>query len=76
MTDVKIELVERDWAALRKSVEFERESDLCAAAGNIGDATMLMKEANRLRESVFGKFDPNELRERTHAALSAQEASR
>lgn len=54
---------------LRESVELETRSDLFAAASNLHEATILMREANKIRASVFGKLDPNELRERTHEAL-------
>lgn len=57
---------------LRESVELEHRSDLCAAGGNLREATYLMREANALRAKHFGKLDPNELRERTMAALRAR----
>jgi hypothetical protein len=55
---------------LRESVELERRSDLMAHACNFGEASRLMRQANRIREREFGRFDPNELRERTQEALS------
>jgi hypothetical protein len=54
---------------LRESVELERRSDLFAAAGNLSEATRLMKAANAIRSRHFGKLDPRELREQTLAAL-------
>jgi hypothetical protein len=60
---------EQDEEVLRRSIETEKRSDLHAIAGDLREATYLMREANKLRASVFGKLEPNELRERTHAAL-------
>jgi hypothetical protein len=56
--------------ALRASLEIENRADLHAHAGQFGPASELMKQANAIRAQVFGRgLDPNELRERTHAAL-------
>jgi hypothetical protein len=63
------ELTRDEIIRLRESVELETRSDLFAAARNLREATHLMREANAIRRRVFGKFDPDELRERTHAAL-------
>jgi hypothetical protein len=57
-------------AELRHSVELENRADLCAASCNFGDAVALMREANRIRGGVFGGCDPNELRDKTLAALT------
>ena len=57
-------------AILRQSVDLENRADLHAYACQFGPASRLMKEANRLRESVLGKGDPNTLRDLTHAALT------
>ena len=54
---------------LAESVEIERRSDLFAASCNLREAAALMREANRIRASVFGKREPNELRELTHAVV-------
>ena len=61
-----------DLLELAESVKLEDRADLAARSGNFGEASMLMREANAIRERHFGRFDPNELRERTHAALRSR----
>lgn len=56
---------------LRESIDLEDKSDLMAVACNFGEASALMKQANRIRERHFGKLDPNELRRLTHEALKS-----
>lgn len=63
-----------DIAELRRSVQLERQSDLFACAGDFGEASRLMKEANHIRAARFGRgLDPNDLRERTRAILKEQD---
>jgi hypothetical protein len=57
---------------LRRSVQFEDQSDLMAAAFNFGEASRLMREANAIRARKFGQgLDPNRLRALTAEALGA-----
>ena len=59
---------------LRESVRLEDQADLMAAACNFGEASYYMREANKIRASWFGHgLNPNDLRERTHAALRSQQ---
>ena len=62
-----------DLELLRESVRLEAQADLYASAGDLRNATAFMRHANMLRKGQFGRLDPNELRERTAAALRAQE---
>jgi len=62
-----------DTDELRESVDLENRADLYAPGGNFREASYLMREANRIRKRHFGSLDPNELRERTHAALSEKQ---
>jgi hypothetical protein len=63
-----------DMVELRESVALESQADLMAAACRFGDASRLMRQVNAIRRRAFGSFDPNELRERTRAALSRARA--
>jgi hypothetical protein len=57
---------------LRESVRLEEVADLYAAACNFTDAVVQMKAANAIRSRILGKgLDPNELRERTTAAVAS-----
>lgn len=55
---------------LRESVRLEDEADLFAAALDLANANILLKRVNAIRAEVFGRFDPNELRRRTHECLA------
>jgi hypothetical protein len=59
-----------DLVELRESVDLENCADLHAVSGNFGEASWLMKQANAIRKRIFGPYDPNVLREKTHAALN------
>lgn len=61
-----------DRAILAESVDLENQADFYAINCQFGPASQLMREANKLRQRVFGKIaDPNELRDRTSAILDA-----
>ena len=62
-----------DVAVLRRSIDLEARADLFAAWRNLGEAVPLMREANEIRRRVFGRFDPNELRERTRRYLAEKD---
>ncbi len=71
MTDTT-EAEKHDLLGLRRSVELEERADLYAVGRDLSNAVAHMREANRIRKSVFGNIsDPNELREHTHAALKS-----
>jgi hypothetical protein len=65
-----IDFANLDLAVLRESVDLESQADLLAMSGNFGEASALMKQANRVRQSQFGRWDPNELRDFTNLALA------
>lgn len=59
-----------DNAALRRSQTLEAQADVAALQGLFGQASALMKEANRIRAAEFGRgLDPNQLRDLTDARL-------
>lgn len=69
-----IDFARLNFAALRESVELESRADLLAACCHFGEASDLMKRANKTRREAFGPWTVNELRDFTMMALDNAKA--
>jgi hypothetical protein len=66
------EIAMTDLIALKRSIALENEADGWAVQCRFHEANALMREANAIRKAEFGCFDPNTLRDLTHAAIQKE----